>query len=451
MSEAMTHEQLHAAVAGNASAFRIITRLAPVGGDGDKVFPPTYEGSRYATEKRNIAGQSVETVLLDSVQSQANRLEQALLSAFRAGRCNIPLLTVKIPRGDSETTVTALDAPHRVWDAIFRDSRWGGVEFRKSPNGQRLVKARPESATPFYQFCPTALLFGMWDSTGGGGGVNSLKLARALVSEIVGLHASYGRRTSSRIDPLAISSKAATIFKSENGMWTLREDAAAKEKDRKGNAVPVKYKSGRPSEINHGNVTPTISEGGEPRDVSFQDVTETDADRFSHRFSLSFRKPEPKTDKDRPASGGATISEALQTTVLSFPQLRRLRFPADGKDKPNPERDVAGRTVLAALALYAVALSREDGYFLRSRCHLLPLEPSRNELLGATAQEVELFSFTPESAQQVFEQAVKQAEKVGLKWDSGEIELTPSEDLVELVRRSDEKVQTEGGDADAGA
>src|SRR5262249_34669710 len=82
---------------GGTSAVRVVTRLGPAGGPGDKIFPPTYEGGKYATEKRRINGQEVETVLLDSVQSQANRMELALLEAFRNGQCEIPVIQVKIP------------------------------------------------------------------------------------------------------------------------------------------------------------------------------------------------------------------------------------------------------------------------------------------------------------------------------------------------------------------
>ena len=42
-------ETLKAAVAGNAAAFRCVTEYQPMGGPGDKVFPPTYEGGRYAS------------------------------------------------------------------------------------------------------------------------------------------------------------------------------------------------------------------------------------------------------------------------------------------------------------------------------------------------------------------------------------------------------------------
>src|SRR5262249_34084241 len=152
---------------------------------------------------------------------------------------------------------------------------------------------------------------------------------------------------------------------------------------------PVPYgkasKAGKPSAVNHGNITPSVSKEGEP--------------------------------------GGVTISEAMQTTVLSLPQLRRLRFPDPETGEPSPERGVAGRVLLAALALYGVALQREEGYFLRSRCHLVPLAPSRLELVGATAQDPESFSLTVEAARAAFEQAREQAKKVGLSWHSGLLKL----------------------------
>ena len=57
-----------------------------LGGAGDKVFPPTYavaEGAenKYAIEERRMpgTGEIVRSVVLDSVASQANRFELALL------------------------------------------------------------------------------------------------------------------------------------------------------------------------------------------------------------------------------------------------------------------------------------------------------------------------------------------------------------------------------------
>ncbi len=80
----------------SAAAFRSRARLQPAGGEGAKVFPPTYAGAVYATEKRRVPGRDepVECVLLDSVQSQANRMEEALQQAVDEGRLRLPLIEV---------------------------------------------------------------------------------------------------------------------------------------------------------------------------------------------------------------------------------------------------------------------------------------------------------------------------------------------------------------------
>src|SRR5437763_478113 len=80
----LTYEKLKQAIAGNAAAIRCRSILQPAAGEGTKVFPPTHKGGVYATEKRRIpvrdeSGKVVSTresdcVLLDSVQSQANRI-----------------------------------------------------------------------------------------------------------------------------------------------------------------------------------------------------------------------------------------------------------------------------------------------------------------------------------------------------------------------------------------
>lgn len=65
------------------------------------------------------------------------------------------------------------------------------------------------------------MIFGVWDSTGPKGGLGA-KFQRALVSEIVGVNAEIGTKTSSRADPLQIRA-AAKVVKSKDG-YTLAKD-----------------------------------------------------------------------------------------------------------------------------------------------------------------------------------------------------------------------------------
>ena len=227
-------DHIREAVAGNAAAFRSVTEYQPAGGPGDKIFPPTYEGGAYATEPRYIDGEEVLCVLLDSVQSQANRMEQVLEEEWEAGRADLPVITVDFTGVDlpKPFRVSSLEAPHRIADALLRDSELDGVMFRQSDIGKRLDNLDARNATSLFELCPTALVFGMWDSTGPRGGLG-VKFQRALVSEILGLHAKQGRRTSSRIDPAQILLNAGPLYKAEEDTWTINEEEALR--DAKGN------------------------------------------------------------------------------------------------------------------------------------------------------------------------------------------------------------------------
>ena len=390
-------QTLRNAVGGNAAAFRCVTDYQPVGGAGDKVFPPTYEGGKYATEERidPATGEVRQCVLLDSVQSQANRMELALLEAHRAGTVLLPLLVTRFDQGEllKKFTVTSLEAPHRVADALFRDSLLNGAIFRKSEKGSTLDNSDVRNATGLFGLCPTALVFGLWDSTGPRGGLGC-KFQRAIVSEIVGYDAAMGNRTSSRIDPAEIVLGAGPLYerKSESDNapdWTWDKDEGKK-----------KLKTGRPSEVNHGNVTPTISEGG------------------------------------------FTISRARQTTTLSLAVLRRLRFPLNGAADSVQDIDLAARTALAALGLAAGSLARVDTD-LRSRCQLFAEREPTWELLDRPGESPREFELGPEDALNLLAEGIASAKHAGLPWE-GEIELTPSPDLVELVRRSQELASASG-------
>jgi len=392
----LSFEQLTDAVA-HAAAIRIVTNLEPIGGPGDKIFPPTYEGGEYAEELRRVGDREVKTVLLDSVASQANRMELALLAAYERQEIAIPLVVADFtPWFPSVGRVTALEAPHRVYDAIFRDGLLDGVRFRETPVGKPLYGASITNATPLLQLCPTVLIWGGWDSTSLKPGYLGPKFERALSSEIVGFNAVAGQKTSSRIDPLQIES-AATVYRAADGWWTADETRA----ERNEKNEPLLYgktsekSKGRPSLIVHGNVTPTIEDGG------------------------------------------YTISHAVQTTVLSLIALRRLHFPLPTA-KPNQATDLAAQTLLASLALCALSSQRQQGYDLRSRCLLIPTASAQFELIRADANQVQRFSLHAAGAAALFERAATNDAVKKLGCEPREIELAPSDDVLRLVRVSRE-------------
>jgi CRISPR-associated protein Csb1 len=486
------------------AAARCRVTLQPAGGEGTKVFPPTYAGTVYATEKRRLPGHAdpVDCVLLDSVQSQANRMEEALQHAIDSGRFKTAGVTLPLVEVDFTSffpgtdraglrllepvgKVTSLEAPHRIVDAILRDSIVvednkpfrAKAEKDESSYGQRLRRATAQNATALFELCPTALLFGMWDSTGPKGGLGA-KFERAMVSEIVGIDAVFGVKTSSRLDPLAIRKDAGPLYRRKDGGYTVDPDEAVDElkegrptgrktlfkpKKTKEGSVDVyhtpgdaKYPDqGRPSEANHGNVTPSFgkyTQGAEGPDVLQRPTLSFDyrlrAESQELSSSQRFVSDWPVAREGSIAPGGVTINSAEQTVVLSFPALRRLRFPINGEPLSRPNVDVAARTVLAALGLCAAALAAEAGLDLRSRCLLWPTAPLSWELLGKPGEIEKNISVSADEAFQLLKEAIGVATstEIGLPWRTAPLRLVPSSALVGLVVKSQQLALAQAGE-----
>lgn len=485
------------------AAIRSRAVLQPAAGDGTKVFPPTYAGAIYATEKRRLPDYEdpVDCVLLDSVQSQANRMEEALQQAIDSGRLKgagigLPLVEVdftgfwdtnKNKKHPAEPAaelsddlrllepvgkVTSLQAPHRIVDAILRDSlveeevEENGVKQKRfrpfrgqkdeSSYGRRLRQITAQNATALFELCPTALLFGMWDSTGPKGGLGA-KFERALVSEIMGINAVYGVRTSSRIDP--VINKNPPLYATSTGGWTVLESEAINE----GTPEEPKYKlyEKKLSELNLGSVTPSFgrytkgAEGPDPLkhpQLSFDYRLRTEGKELS--TNQRFVSDWPEAKEGQIGHGGVTIASAEQTVVISFPALRRLRFPITRKKKDSeefetvldPEVDGAARTVLAALGLCAATLAAEAGLDLRSRCLLWPTEPLKWDLLRKPGDVDKGNEITADHAINLLKEAIAAAKAVGLPWREDPLTLIPSDRLVQVVVKCQELAQKQGGE-----
>lgn len=385
-------QSLTGAVADDA-AFRRRQRLQPAEGAGGKLFPPTYPGEgrdprpRHVFERRRVGGETVWSVLLDSVQSSGNRAEGAVLVEAQAGKIALPYLSVDFTKTEVPEIgeITSLDAPHRIFDAILRDSELNGVPLMKSEIGRRLQLARLADATAILETSPNALLFGAWNSTGEGGGLGA-KFPRCFVSEIVGINAAVsggedgtdpkaaGRRPGSRMDPLGIL-KGVTIYKNKGSAdWSTTAQSG--------------YTKSKPSEINHGNIAPSVDELG------------------------------------------VTVDYAEHTTVMTCAGLRRLRFGDNAKS-------AAGRTLLAALGLVAHFAQLRQGYALRSRCDLVPEGSAPLELVHSDGTVDEL-RIGYDDALRLYTEALGEAANTGFTFAPGPIELTPQEKLVYLVKQSRE-------------
>jgi CRISPR-associated protein Csb1 len=341
-------------------------------------------------------------------------MELALQEAVDSSKICMPIVAVDFskyePTGDVDADkiagrlidaigkITSLQVPHRLADAILRDSDLeegtSKIPFRKSSKGKALNKVSLANATPLFELCPTALIFGMWDSTGPKGGLGPT-FERAMVSEVVGIGAEVGDLLRGvRKDPFEASNKIPILKKSALD-WKVADDPKLK-------GVVA------PSAVNHSSVP-------FPKD----------------------RKQ--KTEENHYA--GVTIEYAEQVTTLSLICLRRLRFPTNGTSVT--ESDNAARIVLASLGLCAGTLAFESGMGLRSRCLLWPDGPVEWELLGRPGSEAQRFALTGDDAVALLNSAVAAATALGLPWPTEPIMLQPSAELLKLVRLSQQEATKE--------
>jgi CRISPR-associated protein Csb1 len=393
----MTYDQLLNAVQSSAG-LRLRLRLQPLYGQGEVIFPPTYASGGYLISPRRVPSypDAVPCAIIDSVQSAANRMEEALLADIEAEKIHLPHVVTDfrglegLPKPLGK--ITSLDAPHRIFDAILRDSELGGVRFPHTDAGKAVVAASSKSATALFQYDPSSLLFGSWDSTGVSGGLGE-KFTRCVVSEIVAVNATeqvdqnsgVRNRSGIRSDPFNSSSAVdcAEIAKAnKDEIWLNRQAKSSKDK-------------AKAAVVNHGNIV------------------------------------WPKSGET--LHGGVSCDYLRQTTTISFPALRQLHFPVGGKSS----YDAKAHAVLAAIALHAAALNVEKGWHLRSRCDLV-LDEGESvtwELIGGETSQVSLKS---EDTRALLLEAVKQAKAAGLPWEEKPLLLVPSKSLADLVRKSQE-------------
>jgi CRISPR-associated protein Csb1 len=385
----LTHA-LHDGRASDFAAIRFRQAYEPAGGRGAKVYPPTYprDGVPYIFERRfNDSGEPIETVLLDSIGSQANRVEEVLLDAVDEGRLKLPLLVLETTVHGRPLRLTSLEMPHRCSDAYLRDAvTHDGEPFDRTEIGRMLRRAALRDATIVYRACPTALVLGTWDSHRGRPEL-SFKAPRVYVSELYGVapDRETGFRVGSRLDPVGMLGGRVRRTGQEPGDWELIEIEGEETTEQLPGAERVRRaETDKLSNVGHGNVAPSVD------------------------------------------LGGVAISSAHRHSSVSLAGLRRLRFPVDG-DR-SLDRDAAGRTVLAALAIVGdrLAFGRAD-LSLRSGCDLVVLE-DRVELVarGGAVDQVEL---SIDMALGLLQEALQRATDLGLTWLDDPIVLRPRENL----------------------
>jgi CRISPR-associated protein Csb1 len=157
--------------------------LLPVSGPGAVIFPPTFANPDGRGERESIYVTDDlpggRTVLLDTVGSQANRMEALFLPPSGPFQTLVPQIEFRAPRGEGRppVVVNLLEAGHRAADAVARFSDLApdiAAAFRAIDEGR--------DYSPMARISPLSLVFGVWDSRGFSG--TRTKIPRMITSTV---------------------------------------------------------------------------------------------------------------------------------------------------------------------------------------------------------------------------------------------------------------------------
>lgn len=376
------YDELRSAAAfqDDRALIRVRTVYESAGGQGARIYPPTYPASPgespYVVESKIVNGEVREDVLLDSVPSQANRAEEALLRAHTEGRVRLPLLQID-HQGAAPLRLTSLELPHRYADAYLIDSRIDGIAFDKTEIGKAFLAASSADASMLLRYDPGSLVFGAWNSHRKG---RQAKFPRIYASELVGWDPQIGDRKAGRMDPLNLVGAGSRGPDGELAFSPTGE----------------KVKGERLSELGLGNIAPNRSHGG------------------------------------------VTVSSAERVATVSLAGLARLGFG----DVP-AEAALAARVLLAAYALMADRLAfGGPSLWLRSGCELVTVDESLQWV--ARGGQVEPINLTTTEAVDLYDAAFDEAVGCGLGPDLNPVILQPGPGLAKAIDFALTKADTAG-------
>ena len=374
MSTITLQHLLDACSPGGASVLTSVTPLEPAAGPHASVAPAKFvSGSKsvFAYERRFWNGEAVTAVLIDSKQSQNNRLEAVVSAAIADGD---PVLT-RTPRielrFEDGQVYSDLDLPHRAFDGQIRAGTINGEPVTSVEEYRKLRDATVNHARPLLEHSPMTLLLGGWDASRKS---HQGRYRSILVGEIIGIladqdggaEANQSKRGGARIDPLG-----ARIQLDRAGRKAIA-DAQKEELSKKtyDNSIGKDEKEGL-ARLGIGAIPPSLEQ-----------------------------------------LGGVTCQAIIRSHVLSFAALRALRF-----DSPTPEGDVACRALLAALALNGLARSDAE-LLLRANCDLVETGPAVVTLDKRYGQKESFEPLSIDQAQELLSAAIDHAiQAANLTWD----------------------------------
>ena len=374
MSTITLQHLLDACSPGGASVLTSVTPLEPAAGPHASVAPAKFvSGSKsvFAYERRFWNGEAVTAVLIDSKQSQNNRLEAAVSAAIAdedPALARTPRIELRFEDGQ---VYSDLDLPHRAFDGQIRAGTINGEPVTSVEEYRKLRDATVNHARPLLERSPMTLLLGGWDASRKS---HQGRYRSILVGEIIGIladqdggaEANQSKRGGARIDPLG-----ARIQLDRAGRKAIA-DAQKEELSKKtyDNSIGKNEKEGL-ARLGIGAIPPSLEQ-----------------------------------------LGGVTCQAIIRSHVLSFAALRALRF-----DSPTPEGDIACRALMAALALNGLARSDAE-LLLRANCDLVETGPAVVTLDQRYGQKESFEPLSIDQAQELLSAAIDHAiQAANLTWD----------------------------------
>lgn len=369
---------LAASSPGGATCLTSRTDLEPAAGPQASVAPAKFakrglDSGTYAYEKRYLDGEKTQAVLIDSKQSQLNRGEDALRQAIDEGHptlSRLPRVEVNYERDGFRETYTDLSLPHRIFDGHIRAGSVAGTPVTQLDTYRAIRDATPTNARALLDASPISLVFGAWDSSRAS---RQGRWRSILVGEVVGFcdDAEPALKGGARTDPVGMR-----IELTEAAMKQLAQDQRAEL-----------------SAATYRKVAPDSVKGKGDKRVSAS--------------TLGLGGIPPTLE----ALAGVACRRIIRSHVLSFAALRQIRFGC------GPDGDAACRSLLAALALAALARSDAE-LVLRANCDLREAGPTSVAIDQRGGRQLSLAPLTIQVADELLDAALAQAESAaGVTWN----------------------------------
>lgn len=388
---------LAASTAGGASCLTSVTELRPAAGWQASIAPAKFSAGKggpkegiYAFEQRYLDGVLRTGVLVDSKQSQLNRIEATLSQAMTDGHpliSRLPHVAVTYQTNGQAVRYTDLDLPHRIFDGHIRAaSSADGTPVTTLPAYRAARDATPANFRALLDISPITVVCGGWDSSRKSRQVRTRSILTGEIfatcdSELDAAHTPH--KGGGRVDPVGMQ----FLLDTE----TLQAISDVQQADLGAANGKVVDKKDKASTLGLGGIPPTLS-----------------------------------------ALAGIACDRIIRSHVLSFAALRQLRFGA------GPDGDAACRALLAALALNGLARSDAE-LNLRANCDLqeagrpvMTLDQRHGDTLAVTPLTI------PE-ADDLLSAALAHAERVaGIQWSGSVLEAVGNQAIVDHAQDAED-------------